>query len=345
MTQALPLQNHARSEPTNERHYPFNFNVESWVRHDQQNSELRRAMASRNHFASIPPSLWHEIHDTPKGVPRPRAGARVTYRLTARLLKDHRIIDRIIQPILLLVSQNPSPPMCITDFNGEYRTVQKGILRSSLLKKTGEVTVIVEEPQQLTVRADSDDSVVELPVKLQLERPKQDASLNQSFHIKAEVKWQFRFSTFVSMLEQLGPPTMKQALSSPATAFVRSTLRTRTLDMVWRDWKPIETDSDESTRTIESEQSLWLRLPHTEVLTPTFWSRFLSRRYSILLQVKVTHPGNAKVEVEVPIQVGIEAEPPASYEQSLLAGHRSIDEMIFEDAEGDELLPEYEDWD
>lgn len=342
MTQALSLQNPVNNEPTNEKHYPFNFDTESWVRHDQKNSQLRRAMASRNHFASIPPSLWHEIHSTPKGVPKPRAGAKVSYRLTARLLKDHRIIDRIIQPILLLVSQNPSPPMCITDFNGEYRTVQKGTLRSSLMKKAGELTVMVEEPNQLTVRADCEDSVVELPVKLQMERSKQDATVNSSFYVNAEVRWQFRFSTFVSMLEQVGPPTVKQALSSPATACVRSTLRTRTLNMAWRNWKVMENDSDELTKIMESQQSLWLRLPHTEVLTPTFWSRFLSRRYSILIQVKVTHPGNAKIEVEVPIQVGIEAEPPASYEQSLMAGHRTIDEMYFEHLEGDELLPQYE---
>lgn len=345
MTQALSLQGHAINTSRNERHYPFNFNVESWVRHDQETRAHHRDMASRNHFASIPPSLLHEIKTTPQGVPKPRAGARVTYRLTARLLRDHRTIDRIMQPILLLVSQMPSPPMCITDFKGEYRMIQKSVLRSSLLKKTGELTVIVQEPKQLTVKAQCENSVVELPVKLQLERSRQEMSFGQPLRVEAEVKWQFRFSTFVSIMEQRGPPTLKQATSSPATAFVRSTLQSRTVNMAWRNWKPARNSSEDSTKLIESEQSLWLSLPHTEVLTPTFWSPFLSRRYSIMVQVKVTQPGSAKIEVEVPIQVGIEAESPASYEQSLMAGHRTVDEMIFDNAEGDELLPQYGCWD
>ena len=345
MTQALSLQGHANNASRNEKHYPFNFNVESWIRHNQETHSHHRDMAFRNQFASIPPSLWHEIKTTPKGVPEPRAGARVTYRLTARLLRDHRTIDRIMQPILLLVSQTPSPPMCVADFKGEYRMVQKSVLRSSLLKKAGELSVVVQEPKQLTIKADCEDSIVELPVKLQLKRSRQEITPGQALRVEAEVKWQFRFSTFVSIMEQQGPPTVKQATSSSATAFVRSTLKSRTVNMAWRNWKPVVDISADSTNLVESEQSLWLSLPHTEVLTPTFWSSFLSRRYSILLQVKVTQPGSAKIDVEVPIQVGIEAEPPASYEQSLMAGHRTIDEVIFENAEGDELLPQYGNWD
>jgi len=235
--------------------------------------------------------------------------------------------------------------MCVADFKGEYRMVQKSVLRSSLLKKAGELSVVVQEPKQLTIKADCEDSIVELPVKLQLKRSRQEITPGQALRVEAEVKWQFRFSTFVSIMEQQGPPTVKQATSSSATAFVRSTLKSRTVNMAWRNWKPVVDISADSTNLVESEQSLWLSLPHTEVLTPTFWSSFLSRRYSILLQVKVTQPGSAKIDVEVPIQVGIEAEPPASYEQSLMAGHRTIDEVIFENAEGDELLPQYGNWD
>lgn len=345
MTQALSLQGHTKNAPSNERHYPFNFDVASWIRHDQKTSTHHRDMASKNHFAAIPPSLWHEIKTPPNAVWRPRAAARVTYQLTARLVRDHKILAQIRQPIILLASQTPSPPICIADFKGEYRTVQKSVLRTSLRKKAGELSVIVQEPKQLTTKASGDELVVELPVKLQLKRTRQELSSGQPSYVKAEVKWQFQYSTFVSVLEQQGPPSLQQALCSPATAFVRSTLDSKTVDMAWRHWKPLESGPENSMNMIESEQSLWLRLPPTEVLTPTFWSPFLSRRYSILLQLKILQPGSARIEVEVPIQVGIEAESPTSYEQSLLAGHRTIDEMILDNAEGDELLPQYGTWD
>lgn len=332
MTQALSIDGHANNEARNERHYPFNFNVQNWLRHDHENSELHQCLSSRNNFASLPPSLKHEILRVPQGKPRPRAGAQVTYKLTAHLLKDRKIIDRIMQPILLLVSHDPSPPMCMTDFVGEYRMAQKCLLRGPLFQKAGELSITAQEPKQLTVKADCSESMVELPVKLRWSRQKQEVNVYQEPRIEAEVKWQFRLSTFVSLMEQRGPATLKQALASPATAHVRSALPPKTLSMAWRKWTPVA--DNESLTEIECEQSLWLTLPRSEILTPTFWSPFLSRRYSVWLQIKVNRPGNAKLEIEVPIQVGIEAAP----------GADSIDsngEGLFEGADGDELLPQY----
>lgn len=199
--------------------------------------------------------------------------------------------------------------------------------------------MIVQEPKQLTVRADRKDSVVELPVKLLLEQSRTDAALWVQPIIEAEVKWHFRFSTFVSIEEQQAPPTLREALVSPATAMVRSSLKSRSLGMVWRNWKSILDRGDASR--IESEQSLWLTLPRSGVLTPTFWSPFLSRRYSICLQLKVTKPGTAKLEVEVPIQVGIDAAVDDG-----IYGCSAFDvlgdaESNFEGIDCDELLPQY----
>ena len=339
MTQALSIQDHATNASNNERHYPFKFDVQSWLRHDSTTSRNNRALASRSNFALIPPSMRHEVLTTPQGVPRPRAGARVTYVLTARLLKDHRTIDRVAQPILLFLSQPPCPPMCVADFTGEYRSFQKTALRRSFFQKMSDISVIVQEPEQLTVRPDRKDSVVELPVKLRLKQSKTEAARWVQPVIEAEVKWHFRFSTFVSIQEQQGPPTLREALVSPATAMVRSSLKSRSLGMVWRNWKPVLDKGGASW--IESEQSLCLRLPRSEVLTPTFWSPFLSRRYSICLQLKVTKPGTAKLEVEVPIQVGIDAvvddgrDGCATFDAPVLA------ESSFEDVDGDEPLPQY----
>lgn len=333
MTQALSMDGHAQNEARNERHYPFNFNVQSWLRHDLENSQLHKGLASRNNFASLPPSLKHEILRTPQGTPRPRAGAQVTYKLTAHLMKDRKVIQRIMQPILLLISQDPSPPMCMADFVGEYQMAQKCLLRTPLFQKAGELAIFAQEPKQLTVKADCAQSMVELPIRLVWSRQKQEINVYQSTRIEAEIRWQFRLSTFVSIKEQRGPATLKQALVCPATAHVRSALSPKTLNMAWRTWTPVK----DSETKIESKQSLWLSLPRSEILTPTFWSPFLSRRYSVWLQVKINKPGNAKLEIEVPIQVGIEPSGSTSLSNDLRAGL----EGLFEDTDGDELLPQY----
>ncbi|KAK5949636.1 hypothetical protein OHC33_009233 [Knufia fluminis] len=339
MTQALSIRSHATNDPENVRKYPFSFDVQSWLRYDEASGNHSRILESRSNYVSIPPSLRHEILTTPQGVRRPRAGAHVGYKLTARLLKDHRVVDRIVQPILLFLSQPPCPPMCVTDFKGEYRSFQKSALRGALFQKVGDISVVVQEPKQLTVRADRADSIVEVPVKLLFEQTKGNAALSDQPTIEADVKWTFRFLTFVSMQEQQGPPTLKGALVSPATAFVRSSLKSRYVKMVWRKWSKVAVKGRASC--IASEQSLWLTLPRSEVLTPTFWSPFLSRRYSICLQLKVMKPGAAKLEVEVPIQVGIEGGTAEGDYASSRPAALGNDEFIFDDVEGDELLPQY----
>jgi len=157
--------------------------------------------------------------------------------------------------------------------------------------------------------------------------------------IEAEVKWRFRFTTFVSIQEQHGPPTVKEALVSPTTAFIRSSLNSRSSKMVWTKWKP--TEDNKSNSSIESKQSLWLTLPRSEVSTPTFWTAFLSRRYSICIQLKVTQLGTAKLEVEIPIQVGIDAPLGNGRDGNLVDAVPGYAEFDLEEINGDELLPQY----
>jgi hypothetical protein len=339
MTQALSLRAHAREVTGSTRFYPFRFDVQSYLQHEQESCRRNLVNATKSDFASIPPSLRHEIRNPPQGVPKPRACARVTYRLSARLFRNRKAIETVHQQIVLLPSHGPSPPTCITDFANEYCPRSKTVLRGGLFQKAGDISVIVHEPKRLNIKADSLDSIVQLPVKLRLERTGQLPSSLEQLCVEAEVKWQFRFLTFVSMLEQRGPPTLKQALASSATAHVRSSLSTRSLRMSWRNWKWCI--GKNGTSVLESEQPLWLSLPRSDVLTPTFWSPYLSRRYSIWLQVKVVKPGSAKLEVEVPIQVGIETASFEAYEQSLRMSRQSSSDEAFSDAESDELLPQY----
>lgn len=339
MTQAFSIRTHNNELTNNERHYPFKFDVQSWMRHDQERNQQHSALATRSNFAALPPSLRHEIYKTPNGVPKPRAGARVSYRLTARLSKGRKVIGRAAQPILLLLSQDPSPPMCIADFKGEYRPFQTAVLKGSLFSKLGDISVIVQEPRPMSVKAKSENSMVEVPIRLRIDRPHGEIAVPETLSVEAEVKWAFRFSTFVSMLEQRGPVTLSQAMVSPATACVRSTLRTRTMRMSWRKWQ--QTARKEECTRLESEQSLWLSLARDEVLTPTFWTPVLSRRYSIVISVKVSSPGTAKLEVEVPIQVGIEAGATPSYEEAIRSGRDRTDNALLERMDGDELLPRY----
>lgn len=328
MTQAFSMHRFS-SHSRNEKLYSFSFDVESWMNHSAQNNEQQQLMATRGSFATLPPSLRHEVK-VPQGASKPRAGACVTYHLIARLSRGNKTITGIAQQILLLhSSENQAPPTCLTDFQGEYRPNQRMTLRGSLFQKLGDVTIAVQEPKQLSVKSTSKDSLVEMPIKLCVDAAAFANTNIEQMCVEAEVKWQFRFSTFVSVVERQGPATLREAIRSPATAYVKSSLSPRYLGMKWRDWRA------NGSGQLISEQTLWLSLSRTEVLTPTFWTPLISRRYSIYLQLKISKPGSAKLEVEVPIQVGIEA---ASLAQHAECMRQAREEWLLD---GDELLPQY----
>lgn len=329
MTQAFSMHRFA-SNSRNDKLYSFNFDIQSWMQHSAQNDEQQQLMATRGSFANLPPSLRHEIPKATQGVPKSRAGASVTYHLMARIFRRNKTISGTAQQILLLHSSEfQAPPTCLTDFKGEYRPSQRTTLRGSLFQKLGDVTIAVQEPKQLSVKAMSRDSIVEMPIKLCLDAATFPNVSTEQLCVEAEVKWQFRFFTFVSVVERQGPATLSEADRSAATACAKSSLKPRTLHMKWRDWRP------NGSGQLISEQILWLSLSRTEVLTPTFWTPLISRRYSIYLQLKIGKPGSAKLEVEVPIQVGIEAASSAQHAESM---RQAREDWLMD---GDELLPQY----
>ena len=337
MIQSFNPQQHATIDGE-VRKYAFRFDVRSWLAQNSQERPHHRLMAAlQTNFLSIPPSLRHEIESKAQGTEKPRAGARVSYKLSARILLGRKAVARVDQPILLLFSgtAGPRPPICVSDWQGEYRTMNSALIKGSFRKSLGELHVQAQEPPQLMVKETGKTSMVEIPIKISLRGSKSSGFL-QSAKFEAEVKWQFKFSTYVSMLEQRAPPTLKQALVSPVTALVHSSLPKRDILLKWDDWRPSYDDSG----MVESDHILKLVFPREEVLTPTFWSPFLTRRYSIKLQIKTTFPGVSKVDIEVPIQVGLDTG--IWFDSDMFDLERMpTNNSTYEETDGDELLPTY----
>ena len=212
-----------------------------------------------------------------------------------------------------LFSSGPSPPICQADYQGEFKTKQLCALRS-FFKVVGRLGIEVFEPQQLLV-SQKQLSVLKIPIAL--------SWYGEASKIEAEIIWQIRFSTFVSLTERCSPPTIKEALT-PSTALVQSCLEPRRSTVGWINWRPAYANGQ------ESEELLRLTFPKSEILTPSFWSPFICRRYSIKITIKVTAPGTAKFDLEVPLQVGLERSTPCNARED-----------TWSDVESDELLPQY----
>lgn len=342
MIQAMSLRHRTESPPGQGFQYPFHFDIESWLEQRNANRPDREALAYKTNFSGLPPSLHHEILTTPDGVQRPRAAARVTYHITARVLRGSKTMSKVIQPILISLPACPAPPVCLADFQEEYREEQRCLLRGSVFRKPGVLSMTVREPPALTLRRDARHVVVHIPIRLQMEQLKQDAGLANASGVEAEISWQMRISTFVSLREKKGPVSLKEATTSPTSGHVRSAFKIRHSRMTWDKWRLDVSTTAEDRVVSRSEQTLAILLPRSELLTPTFWTPYLGRRYSVWLQLKVVKPGTAAVEVEVPIQVGVDTGSAKAYNDDLTMQRCRDSSLMIDGIHAPELLPRYE---
>ncbi|KIW15807.1 hypothetical protein PV08_05857 [Exophiala spinifera] len=217
-------------------------------------------------------------------------------------------ICRCSQRINLIPLLLGCPPTCLADFGGEYQPCQRRTLKESIFWKSGDIQITIREPEQLALKSDSETSVARLPVQVQLDLPSSyRIPANGALCVETDVRWQLRVISFVSIKAQAHVPTIREALASPTMAPVGTTMGTSTSSVTWRDWTVIDGHFSTKTR-FESHQELLLSFASSDIMTPTFWSPHLSVRFTLRVRFHVKAPGTTTIELEVPIQVGVDQE-------------------------------------
>ncbi|MBA7489673.1 hypothetical protein ES702_00207 [subsurface metagenome] len=337
MTQSISVGQCSRMTPEDKQLHPFHFNVRSWLQQSiEEKPYFNMMLGMQNNFLPLPPSLQHKVQPPP-GRDGLRAEAVVTYQLSAYFFHGNQVISSVRQPLLLLFSPGPSPPLYLGDYTDEYQLHQRAKLRNIFFRGVGGLELQAQQPMPLRIKVGAETASVGIPLSMRLHLTKSNPSLYDYGHLEADVDWQICSSTFVSMCEQYKPPTVKEVSMSPSSFLIRSGSPARRLRMVWREFRAVH----DNAKTIESVQVLRLSIPQIYNLTPTFWSQFLARRYIISLQVRVAGPANATIKLRVPVQVEVEGLPFDVDARGSACSDDSHSRLWVDDDNHRELLPVY----
>lgn len=306
---------------------PFFFDLSPYLQDGGIDEPPKYNSTLSSHFTPLPPSI---LPSSLGSRHRGRTGnlcegfalAHVYYTITATLMTDTHTVCRRSQRINLIPLLLECPPTCLADFEGEYQPCQRRTLKESIFWNRGDIQITIREPDQLTLTPDINGSFARLPVQLQLDLPSSyKIPANGALCVETDVTWQLRAISFVSIKAQTHVPTIKGALASPTIAPVGTSTATRTSSVTWGDWTIIDGHYSAKTR-LESHQELLLSFASSDIKTPTFWSPYLSVRFTLRVQFQVKAPGIATIELEVPIQVGVDQESLESHRLEIDQGLR-----------------------
>jgi hypothetical protein len=217
------------------------------------------------------------------------------------------------QQIRLFNDVEPQPPTCISDFSLDYLCHQGKELRKSVFIRTGGFfTANVAEPDPFMFYTENDYASTKLPIRFvvrlpQIENSGNDPALPGAFD--ALVTWQLRSLTFVSVRAMKSMPTEFQMRRPSSTRMITSSGQSYRLKMTLNRWNecPNRTNTHEQqgSTTWAEEVELPLMLSGAVLPTPPLFTPYISRRYSLLVQIKVANKTNGKTSVwlEVPVQM------------------------------------------
>jgi hypothetical protein len=120
----------------------------------------------------------------------------------------------------------------------------------------------------------------------------------------ANVTWQLRTSTFMSVEPMNFVPTVLQARRTPSITLTTAFGLRHTLKLTLSGWKkPSSRSVFHNTQGIENawaiEEELALSIPTRCLLPPTFVTPHLTRRYSLIVHIKVAGNGKASVRLGI----------------------------------------------
>ena len=256
------------------------------------------------HSSDVLPSSLDIVESMPSDFQNshPKTSASVVYELRVSVIRSGRVLASHIAPVRIIDDVDEGPPTAVEDFGREYVCRDEKSLKSHILYKVGSVSVAANEPGPFVVQNDKQSPRTALRMKLQLQIPQKQASSHAAPSFSVDVSWQLRKSVFVSMAMHSALPTARDAS--------RSLLAGKAVNFGERKYSKLEVSKwqasparSSSDQAWVSEQDLWLSLPATSLLAPTFATPYLSCRYSISMQLKVRGYGRADLNLEVPVQI------------------------------------------
>lgn len=146
-----------------------------------------------------------------------RGKSNVSYRLRAQVVKAGNVVAETTRAISLYPTLQQEPPVCTSDFPGEYVLSASKMLRTFLIfRRLGELCIETSEPAPFEFHSMKDDASTAVNIRLRY-RPIH-GSVNGFEPLKpayATVNSKLQATTFVSVVPRQRLPTCEEAKKSP----------------------------------------------------------------------------------------------------------------------------------
>ncbi|KAL2008196.1 hypothetical protein VTN00DRAFT_8178 [Thermoascus crustaceus] len=263
-----------------------------------------------------------------------RGKSNVNYRLRAQVVKAGNIIAEAARPISLYPTLQKEPPVCTSDFPGEYALSASKTIRTFLtFRRMGVLCIETSEPSPFEFHSMKDDASTTINIRLRYRPIHGHVDGIESLKpVYATVNSKLQSTTFVSVVPRQRLPTCEEADKSPFVTKHCSTHMRHKRKLRFAPWR--QAVSKEGTfnrdppsaanQEWESEATLVVEYTGDDYPEPTFMSSLVSRRYTLHMHVEVEWLGHhTTFELQVPVQVRYKSKP-SSRPQEVLQS--SVDE-------------------
>lgn len=220
-----------------------------------------------------------------------------------RICRYHGEKEIEIQPC-----REASPPLDVADYPGDFQLCAKSCLRTRTLKGgIGALYLSATEPAALVVNTESPRATTVATARLHYLPGAAARQSGWPYEWSCEVSTSIRSTTFYSTRKTTKMQTLCEASQFPCGAVRIDDLDSETRILSPLAWRQNHLASNGGVR-LEERNLPWvttLSIPvsASKCLLPTFATEFASRRYALVLRVRMRGIRHRVLDVEVPLQV------------------------------------------
>ncbi|KAJ9373529.1 hypothetical protein DTO282E5_1684 [Paecilomyces variotii] len=240
-----------------------------------------------------------------------RGKSKISYGIRAQLVRNGTVTVEMERPISLFPTLDQEPPVCTSDFPGEYILSEKKTLRALWpFRRVGELHVETSEATPFEFSSEKQSASASVKIKLRYTRACHSCGPPEPFY--GTVISRLRSTTFVSIMPQQRMPTRKEAQRSPWMTKHSTYHMNHKRKLRFSPWKPAKSNGNtpmSQASEWESEATLVVEYSGDTFPEPTFASSLASRRYALCMSMEIEGCGRTTVDLSVPVSIRYTAKP------------------------------------
>jgi hypothetical protein len=209
------------------------------------------------------------------------------------------------------------PPIHTADFPGEYACAQEKRLKR-FMSQGRRLSICVSEPKPLVIHQDKRATLAAFPIRFSVRHDPKRPNLLPPGPLDVRINSVLKLSTYIAVGSMQSHPTLRNCQISPLLATISRNGRSyhRKLRLQNAAWKH---ESADAVREWAQDAVVWLPISEHASPTPSFFTPYLTRRYSVAMRIDVkSGEGSAVFHLNVPLQIVYASDAPTYTEHEHL---------------------------